>query len=132
MTDPDRDKRLYRMIDLVVSRRQETRLENLVFLLLLVLIDGLLVIANRGHLVVGSDHLWFAASFVAVNTVLFFAGYHLRRRRKAALLDFVMPRDQSGGRRVDQKAYIFLAAEHRAIEEADFRRKLAKSIKNNY
>jgi len=117
------------MIDRVVSRRRKTRAENLGFLLLVVLIDGLLMLANPGYLALAFNNLIFAVFFVCVNTALIFAGYKLRRRRKTALLNSVMSRDQSGGRRIDQRAYISLADEHRAVEEADFRRKLAKAIK---
>jgi hypothetical protein len=41
-----------------------------------------------------------------------------------------MPRDRVGDRRLNQQTYLLLAAEHRAIEEADFRRALSKVIKN--
>jgi len=130
MTIRDRDQQLCRMIDRVLAHRRKTSVENWGLLLLVLSVDGGMLLAARPLLADGPSGLMFAVLFISVNLALFAFGYVFRKRRKTALLNIVLPRDRSGGRRLDQQAYMLLTAEHRAIEEAEFRKKLAKAIES--
>lgn len=130
MTIRDRDQQLCRMIDRVLAHRRKTSVENWGLLLLVLSVDGGMLLAARPLLADGTSGLMFAVLFISVNLALFAFGYVFRKRRKTALLNIVLPRDRSGGRRLDQQAYMLLTAEHRAIEEAEFRKKLAKAIES--
>lgn len=130
MTIRDRDQQLCRMIDRVLAHRRKTSVENWGLLLLVLSVDGGMLLAARPLLADGTSGLMFAVLFISVNLALFAFGYVFRKRRKTALLNIVLPRDRSGVRRLDQQAYMLLTAEHRAIEEAEFRKKLAKAIES--
>jgi hypothetical protein len=133
MTDRDTEHRVRRMVDRVVSRRPRTKSENRVSILFVLSGVGLLIFAAlQGQKFHGLDGMLLGVLFVTVSIAiaLFVLWYWQRKSRKAALLNLVMPRDRVGDRRLNQQTYLLLAAEHRAIEEADFRRALAKEIKN--
>ena len=106
MTNRDRDQRLCRMIDRVVDHRRKTSVENWGVILLVLFVNGVMLLAARPLLADGSSGLMFAVPFISVNLALFVFGHVVRKRRKAALLSTVLPRDRSGGRRLDQQAYI--------------------------
>jgi hypothetical protein len=132
MTDRDTEHRVRRMVDRVVSRRPRTKSENWVSILFVLSGVGLLIFAalqdQKFHVL---DGLLLVVLFVTVSIIALLAlGSLQRQSRKAALLNLVMPRDRVGDRRLNQQTYLLLAAEHRAIEEADFRRALSKVIKN--
>lgn len=118
------------MIDQVVSRGLRSKVENRIYSLFVLCGAGLVIFAFQRHLIQGVEGMLFTVLFVVTCVALFVLGYIMREMRKVKLLGIVVRADQVGERRLNQQAYMLLIAEHRVIEEADFRRELAKAMKS--
>jgi len=130
MVSSDKEKRVRRMIDQVVSRGLRSKVENRIYSLFVLCGAGLVIFAFQRHLIQGVEGMLFTVLFVVTCVALFVLGYIMREMRKVKLLGIVVRADQVGERRLNQQAYMLLIAEHRVIEEADFRRELAKAMKS--
>jgi len=116
------------MVDRVVSGSPSTKAENMIAMICILFCMALLAFALMGDLFVGAGGKVLLGILIAANLAPPVIARVMRRRRKGALLEFVMPRDRHGDRRVDPDAFQALAAEYRAIEETDFRTALARAV----
>ena len=118
-----------RMIHKVVGSGVFARVENIVAVLCVLVIGVLLVHVFMPGGLLAAEFTFVVLLLVVINLIPLALVLVRRRRRSAQLLDLVLPADRCGRRAIDKGAYQMLAAEYRAIEEAEFRKALAKAFK---
>jgi len=129
MADPETQRRVRRMAEKVIDRSLRSKVENTIGLLCILCGTGLMVFAFEENAPGGLEGSSVRMLLLALNAAPFFLVRLLQRKRKAALLNIVMPYGRHNSRTLNEEACILLTAEHRTIEEADFRRNLAKALK---
>jgi len=129
MTAQEKEERIRRMVDTVADRSPGARMELRVGATCFVLGIGVMVLTFAGGLSLRFEAKLLVGLLCLVNLAPLVVIYALRTRRKAALMDAVMPLGQSGVRILDAAAYQELTAQFRAIEDADFRSALARVVR---
>lgn len=129
LTEGHSEYRVREMIAEIVGHSAAARVENIIAVLCALLGAGILVLLFAVDTPFAAKTRILLIIMVMVNLAPPVFLLWQRRRRSAAMLDLVMPADGNGRRSIDRQAYALLAAEYRAVEEAEFRKALARSIR---